>query len=112
MANTKEILMVDEEIIKEGIKLLIEDFGRLHNLQIVNGLKTLLDCELTADQFLRAVTSLNDMGFLSSHIHNYWKQNKKFVGYNVSNARIDKVDLLKKRYKQIQKEIKERLEKL
>ena len=112
MKNTKEVLVIDQEIIKEGIKLLIEDFGRLHNLQVVDGLKTLFDCELSADEFLRAINSLNDCEFLSSHIHGYWKINKKFIGYTVSKARLDKVELLRRRYKEIQKELKERLEKI
>jgi hypothetical protein len=103
--DNKAVLVVDGEIVKEGIKLLVEEFGRLHNLQLVSGLKDLLDCDLEASEFLRAVNSLNDCGFLSSHIHSYWKINKKYMGNPVSRARLDRVIVLKRRFKEIKAQI-------
>jgi len=106
---TKTVLMIDQEIVKEGIKLLIEEFGRLHLLQIDNGLRTLLEAELSSDEFLRAVTSLNDCEFLSQHIHGYYKINKKYTGTAVSKARMDKVALLKTRFAQVKLIIRKQL---
>lgn len=106
----KTVLVIDHELVKEGIKLLIEEFQRLHILQISDGLKELLDCEMESSDFLRAVGSLNDIGFISSTFHGYWKLNKQFVDSPVSKVRLDKLEVLKKRFDEVKKELKEKFE--
>lgn len=106
----KDIIILDHEMVKEGIKLLIEEFQRLHILQISDGLKTLLDCELDSSDFLRAVGSLNDIGFISTTFHGYYKLNKSFLDDAVSKARIDKVELLRKKFAIVKAELKIRFE--
>lgn len=106
----KHILVIDHELIKEGIKLLIEEFQRLHILQISDGLKTLLDCELESSDFLRAVGSLNDIGFISSTFHGYYKLNKQFVDSPISKVRLDKLEIIKKMFDDVKKELKKRFE--
>lgn len=106
----KDILVIDNELVKEGIKLIMEEFHRLHILQISDGLKSLLECEMDSSDFLRAVGSLNDISFISSTFHGYYKLNKNFLDDSVSKARIDKVELLKKKFNQIKLEMKEKFE--
>lgn len=107
---SKTIIVLDQELVKEGIKLLMEEFHRLHILQISDGLKTLLDCELDSSDFLRAVGSLNDIGFISTTFHGYYKLNKRFLEDAVSKARIDKIELLKKKFNDVKIELKKRFE--
>lgn len=106
----KDVLLIDQEIVKEGIKLIMEEFHRLHILQISDGLKTLLDCELDSSDFLRAVGSLNDIEFISSTFHGYYKLNKKYLGDSVSRARIDKIELLRKKFDYVKKELKSKFD--
>ncbi len=107
----KTVLLIDHELVKEGIKLLMEEFQRLHILQISDGLKTLLDCELDSSDFLRAVGSLNDISFISSTFHGYYKLNKDFVSQPVSKTRIDKVEMLKEKFDIVKMELKKKFEK-
>ena len=107
----KDVLLIDNELVKEAIKLIMEEFHRLHILQISDGLKTLLECELDSSDFLRAVGSLNDIGFISSTFHGYYKLNKNFLDDAVSKARIDKVELLKSKFNNIKIELKKRFNK-
>ncbi len=106
----KDILIIDNELVKEGIKLIMEEFQRLHILQISDGLKNLLDCELDSSDFLRAVGSLNDISFVSTTFHGYYKLNKDFVDQPVSKARIDKVEMLKIKFNKIKNQMKEKFE--
>lgn len=106
----KNIIILDHELVKEGIKLLIEEFQRLHILQISDGLKTLLECELDSSDFLRAVGSLNDIGFISTTFHGYYKLNKNFLDDAVSKSRMDKVVLLRKKFDNVKAELKIRFE--
>ncbi len=107
----KDVLIIDNELVKEGIKLIMEEFQRLHILQISDGLKNLLDCELDSSDFLRAVGSLNDISFISSTFHGYYKLNKDFLEQPISKARIDKIEILKIKVNDIKDEMKERFEK-
>lgn len=106
----KDVLIIDNELIKEGIKLIMEEFGRLHILQIADGLKTLLECEIEASDFLRSIGTLNDISFISSSFHGYWKINKDFIDYPVSKADINRIELLRVKFLKVKADLKAKFE--